>query len=89
MVEWTTRLSSELKEEEMRKLRDFKLNLISDFMRDIAIEKVFEKVKSESSESYLRRKLESSVRPFTKLSETTHSIESARRDAERLRRETI
>jgi hypothetical protein len=46
MVEWTTRLSSELKEEEMRKLRDFKLNLISDFMRDIAIEKVFEKVKS-------------------------------------------
>jgi len=89
MVEWTTRLSSELKEEEMRKLRDFKLNLISDFMRDIAIEKVFEKVKSESSESYLRRKLESSDRPFTKLSETTHSIESARRDAERLRRETI
>jgi hypothetical protein len=28
MVEWTTRLSSELKEDDMRKLRDFKLNLV-------------------------------------------------------------
>ena len=58
MVEWTTRLSSELKEVEMRKLRDWKLDLINDFMRDIVSEKVFDKVNLESSELYLKKKLE-------------------------------
>ena len=89
MVEWTTRLSSELKEDDMRKLRDFKLNLVSDFMRDIAMERVFDKVKSDSSESYLKRKLESSDKSSGKSSERTYSIETARKDAERIRGEKI
>ncbi len=58
MVEWTTRSSTEFKENDMRKLRDFKLDLISDFMRDIASEKLFSKVKSDSCETYTKRKFE-------------------------------
>lgn len=58
MVEWTTRSSTEFKEDDKRKLRDFKLDLISDFMRDIASEKLFSRVKSDSSETYTKRKLE-------------------------------
>ena len=71
----------------MRKLRDWKLNLVADFIRDISIEKVFEKVKSDSSESYLKKKLESSSAPSKKFSEKSYSIESARKDAERLKSE--
>jgi hypothetical protein len=38
-------------------------------MRDIAIEKLFGAVNSESSESYLKRKLESSDKSSKKFSE--------------------
>ena len=88
MVEWTTKFSSEIKGDDKKKLRDFKLDLISDFMRDIASEKLFSRVKSDSSETYTKKKLESSSTPSTKFSEKTYSIESARKDAERLRRES-
>ena len=58
-------------------------------MRDIAIEKLFGAVNSESSESYLKRKLESSDKSSGKSSERTYSIETARKDAERIRGEKI
>jgi hypothetical protein len=88
MVEWSTKFSSEIKGEDLKKLRDFKLDLISDFMRDIASEKLFSRIKSDSSETYTKKKLESSSSSSTKFSEKTYSIESARKDAERLRRES-
>ena len=84
MVEWTTRFSSETSSESISKLRDWKLNQISDFMKDISCERLAEKVKSSFSESYLNKKLESSS-VSAKCPEKPYSMESARIDADRLR----